>query len=188
MIKAIIFDCFGVVISDGFDDAYRNAGGDPEVDSEFIKDVMLKSNRGEVSTSVPLIAQRLGLKEEEWHRIVNDGRAINYELLEYVGELRDKYQTAMLSNVGYAGVRRFFPEGLLERFFDPIVESGVIGYAKPEASAYEITADKLDVRLDACIFIDDRQDYIDGAVAVGMKAILYQNLSQLKSDITKLLS
>ena len=94
----------------------------------------------------------------------------------------------MLSNIGSAGVRRFFPEGLLEQDFDPIVESGVVGWAKPEPQAYEITADRLGVRLGECVFIDDRQEYVDGAVAVGMKGILYQNLPQLQKELEPLLT
>lgn len=50
-----------------------------------------------------------------------------------------------------------------------------------------ITADKLGVRCDECVFIDDRQEYVEGARAVGMQAILYQNLPQLKEDIIKIL-
>lgn len=183
MIKAIIFDCFGVVITDGFDDAYRRAGGDPDLDRGFITDVMYKSDSGEIPTSLPLIAKRLGISEKSWHETVNNGRMVNYELLECVSELKNKYKTAMLSNIGSAGVRRFFPEGLLEKYFDPIIESGVIGYAKPEARAYEITADRLGVRLDECLFIDDREVYIEGAQHVGMKTILYENFDKFKKDL-----
>jgi putative hydrolase of the HAD superfamily len=187
LIKAIIFDCFGVVITDGFDDAYRRAGGDPDSDRGFIIEAMYKSDSGEIPTSLPLIAKRLGISEKEWHETVNNGRVINYELLEYVNELKKKYKTAMLSNIGSAGVRRFFPDGLLEKHFDVIIESGVIGFAKPEARAYEITADKLGVRLDECIFTDDRPNYIEGAQHVGMQTILFENFEKFKSDLEKLL-
>jgi HAD superfamily hydrolase (TIGR01509 family) len=188
VIKAIIFDCFGVVITDGFEDAYRRMGGDPEQDKEFIRAAMRKSDTGQVPTSIPLIAEHLGIADEVWHDAVNDGRVINHELLEYVKELRGTYKIAMLSNIGSAGVRRFFPENFLEQHFDEIVESGVIGFAKPEARAYEVTADRLGVRLDECVFTDDRQEYIDGAVAVGMRAFLYEGVEKLKKDLEKILT
>lgn len=188
MIKAIIFDCFGVVITDGFDDAYRRMGGDPDGDREFIRETMRRSDSGEIPTSIPVIAKRLGLTDDEWHEAVNGGRIINYELLAYVDELRKHYKTAMLSNIGSAGVRRFFPQGLLEKYFDPVVESGVIGYAKPEASAYEFVADQLGVRLDECVFTDDREEYIEGARAVGMKTILYKDIEQFKTELKEILA
>jgi putative hydrolase of the HAD superfamily len=187
MIKAIIFDCFGVVITDGFDDAYRRAGGDPDLDRGFITDAMYKSDSGEIPTSLPLIANRLGISEHAWHEIVNNGRIINYELLEYVNLLKKKYRTVMLSNIGSAGVRRFFPEGLLEKHFDQIIESGVIGFAKPEARAYEIAADAVGVRLDECVFTDDRPEYIEGAQHVGMQTILFENFEKFKIELEKIL-
>lgn len=187
MIKAIIFDCFGVVISDGFDDAYRRAGGDPDKDRHFIKDVMYQSDSGRIPTSIPVIAARLGINNDEWKQIADDGRKINYSLLEFILELKKDYQIAMLTNVGSAGVRRFFPEGLLEKYFNPIVESGVIGFAKPEARAYEITADKLGVRLDECVFIDDRPEYVEGAQHVGMKTILYTDFQSFKKELENVL-
>ena len=36
MTKEIIFDCFGVVRTDSFDDVYRLIGGDPDKDYAFM--------------------------------------------------------------------------------------------------------------------------------------------------------
>lgn len=174
-------------MTDGFDEAYRRVGGDPELDQEFIKSVMYESDVGNIPSSLPVIAEHLGISTEQWSQAVNRDRGINYDLLEYIKELKKDYKIAMLSNIGSAGVRRFFPDGLLEQHFDPIIESGVIGFAKPEPRAYEVTVDRLGVRLDECIFTDDRQDYVDGAIAVGMKAVLYQNLDKFKKDLGQLL-
>jgi FMN phosphatase YigB (HAD superfamily) len=187
-IKAIIFDCFGVVISDDFDDAYRSVGGDPDKDRDFITQAMHDSNSGKIPSSLAVMAEHLGITEESWHDAVNGGRVINHQLLKYAAKLKKNYKIAMLSNIGSAGVHRFFEPGILEKYFDPVVESGKIGYAKPEARAYETVADLLDVRLDECVFIDDRQEYIDGAIAIGMHAILYENLPQLKQELGKILA
>lgn len=188
MIKAIIFDCFGVVISDDFDDAYRSVGGDPDKDRDFIRQTQIDSNTGKIPSSLAVFAEHLGVTEEEWYNAVNGGRIINQSLLDYAAELGKTYKTAMLSNIGSAGVRRFFEPGFLEKYFDPIVESGKIGYAKPEARAFEYVADALGIRLDECVMIDDREDYLVGAQGVGMEIILYENLEQLKKDLGKILA
>jgi HAD superfamily hydrolase (TIGR01509 family) len=60
--------------------------------------------------------------------------------------------------------------------------------AKPEPEAYEITADRLGVRLEECVMIDDRLELCEGAQAVGMKAIMYKGLKQLKTDLESLLA
>lgn len=188
MIKAIIFDCFGVVLTDGFDEAYRSAGGDPDKDRDFIIRTHQASNSGKIPSSIPVFAEHLGLTETAWYEVVNKDRTINHALLDYAKELRGKYKVAMLSNIGQAGVKRFFEPGFIEQYFELIVESGAIGYAKPEAGAYEYVADKLGVRYDECVMIDDRPEYVEGAEAVGMKGVLYQDLKRLKTELDLLLA
>ncbi|MDQ3064981.1 MAG: HAD-IA family hydrolase [bacterium] len=188
MIKAIIFDCFGVVLTDGLRENYEFFGGNFEKDLPFIVSIMHEASTGRIESSVPGMAKKLSISEAEWRKRNDDGHHINYELLGYIKELRENYQVAMLSNIGKGGVGRYFKAGFLEKYFEVIVESGVIGYAKPEAQAYEITADRLGVRLDECVFTDDRPEYIDGATGVGMKTILYKNLEQFKKDLEAILA
>lgn len=80
-----------------------------------------------------------------------------------------------------------FEPGFLERHFDAVAASGDIGYAKPEPEAYEIITERLGVRLDESVFIDDRQEYIDGALAVGMRALLFTSNKKLQQDLAPLL-
>ena len=188
MIKAIIFDCFGVIRIDAFDAAYQHFGGDVATDREFIKQTMYASHAGHIPSSVPVIAAHLGVDPKVWQQAVDSGSTLNQEVLDYTLELRKTYKTAMLSNLGSGGLQRMFEPGMLDKYFEVSVASGDIGYAKPEAGAYEYVADKLDVRLDECVFIDDRQDYVDGATAIGMKAILFSSTRQLKHDLNAILS
>ena len=187
MIKAIIFDCFGVIRIDAFDAAYQRYGGDVVKDHEFIMQTLYNSNSGLISSSAEVVAERLGITADEWRRAIDEGSTLNQNVLDYAMELRKKYKTAMLSNIGKGGLERMFELGLLDVYFDLAVGSGDIGYAKPDAQAYEYIADKLQVRLDECIFIDDRQEYVDGARAIGMHAILFVSYNQLKTNLSELL-
>jgi HAD superfamily hydrolase (TIGR01509 family) len=65
--------------------------------------------------------------------------------------------------------------------------SAVIGFAKPGAKAYEAVAEKLGMRLDECVMIDDRQAYCEGARAIGMTAIQYSSMSRLKRELSAIL-
>ena len=188
MIKAVMFDCFGVIRTDSLFGAYSSLGGDPEADFDFIVAATDAVSKGTLETSVPTFAQRLGVSEEAWIRANEERSIIDHEVLAYVKELRGRYKTALLTNIGKGGIKRFFDEGFLEEFFDVVVASAEIGYAKPEAQAYEITAERLGVRLDECVFIDDRQPYIDGAAAVGMQTLLFTGLPDLKVQLERLLS
>lgn len=188
MIKAIIFDCFGVLITDALDqilDEYRER--DPALVAEVVG-VVNAGSKGIISWDVmhEQVAALLDITVDQYHQQIGDGEAKNYELLSYISELKQSHKTGLLSNVGKHGlVNRFTPEELT-RHFDAVVISGEIGFAKPEAQAYEITAERLDVRLEECIFVDDREEYCQGARAVGMKAIRYENVQQVKQSIESL--
>lgn len=188
MPRAIIFDCFGVVRTDSFYAVYRQMGGDPEEDSEFIRETLDASNSGRIPSSRPAVAARLNVTEAEWSDAIERNGGINYELLEYVRKLRGQYKTGMLSNIGRGGLLRFFERGFLEQYFDDIVASGDIGFAKPEARAYEIAAERLGARLDECVFTDDREECVEGARAVGMEAMLYRDFHSFRNNLEAMLS
>ena len=186
MIKAIIFDCFGVVITDALQAMCDELAVDHPEKAARVKDLVELSIRGQITNeeSNRESAAIFGLPSVEAYRArINDGERRNQPLLDYIVQLRKSYKTAMLSNVSSGGLLRRFKVDELEKYFDVTVASAEIGFAKPEAQAYEITADRLGVRLDECIFTDDREEYCEGARAVGMQAIRYQSFDQFKTDL-----
>jgi len=187
MIKAVIFDCFGVVYSDNFVENYRKFGGDYEVDKDFIEEIIFEVSAGRLKSSSQLLADRLGIEKSVWRESNKAGRQFNYDLLEYTKKLRKKYKVSMLSNISSSGLKNHMDYSVLQEHFDDIVESARIGFAKPEARAYEIAAERLGVRLDECLFIDDKESYVEGATHVGMKAVLYKDVISLKLEIENVL-
>ena len=190
MIKAIIFDFFGVLVGDGFDVTYRYAGGDPKKDHNFTESLLDQANRGQITVDDfrAKISERLGITPDQYQQVSHEAEQLNYELLDYIKSLRPKYKTAILSNVNSGGLQRRMSPELLREHFDVLVESAELGYIKPEPEAYQLTAEKLGVSTDECVFIDDREGYVAGAEAVGMKGIHYSDLSSLKAALSKLLS
>ena len=57
------------------------------------------------------------------------------------------------------------------------------GVRKPDPKAYRHAADSLDVRPEACIFVDDRRTNVDAACAVGMDGILFESAAQLRDAL-----
>jgi FMN phosphatase YigB (HAD superfamily) len=45
----------------------------------------------------------------------------------------------------------------------------------------------LGVRLDECVFTDDREEYIEGAQHVGMKTIFFTGTEQFKTELEEML-
>lgn len=185
MLQAIIFDCFGVIRIDPTILAYQRCGGDIEKDHDFIERVLYASATGKVS-SVDMFSEHLGLDREVWLYTLKTTSSLDDNVLAFIKTLRSAYTIALLSNIGKDGLQRWFEPGVLEQYFDVAVASGDIGYAKPEPEAYEIVADRLGVRTENCVMVDDRPEYCAGARAVGMQAITYHSLRQLQQDLAAL--
>lgn len=187
VIKAVIFDCFGVVLADALEIMCNDLVKTEPEKVRQIQEVLLAVMVGEMSSDEgdKVVAQLFGLSSEEYTRRKYDGEVRNTELLKYIKGLRNKYKVAMLTNIGKGGLQKRFDLKELDEYFDTVVASGEVGFAKPEARAYELTAERLGVRLDECVFIDDRAAYCDGARAVGMQAIEYSSFSQMKTELEK---
>ncbi len=75
-------------------------------------------------------------------------------------------RTGMLSNswgnTDYGG---------LVDFFDGVVISGAERMRKPDARIYRLAAERVGVEPEACVFVDDVTRNVEGAIAVGMRAI-----------------
>ena len=189
MIRAIIFDCFGVVLTDALQAIRQELVLTNPDAARAITDIVAANNRGFITPgeSNERIAAILGITPGAFRRQVEMGEVRNDVLLSYIVRLRKSYKTAMLSNIAGSSLARRFPDGELSQYFDEVVASGDIGYAKPEPEAYEITAARLGMRCDECVFIDDRELFVEGARAVGMRGIVYTDIKQLKADIDQTL-
>ncbi|NDC22210.1 hypothetical protein EBZ57_02455 [bacterium] len=184
MMKAIIFDCFGVLITDGLE-ALMQQKQVNNSDRQKIKKLTTSVNRGllDITNYRTEVASILGISLNEYLDQLFGSEHKNIELLKYIDDLKKDYKIGMLSNVNNSDslYKRFEKQEL--ELFDEVVASGEIGFAKPQAQAFEIVAEKLGVRCDECIMIDDREDYCMGARASGMQTILYESLEKTMEEI-----
>jgi HAD superfamily hydrolase (TIGR01509 family) len=185
VIKAIVFDCFGVVISDALEVLSGKLRETDPAAADRVSELIRNSNRGLVdpAESSRQVAAVFGMSYEQYRAAIAAGEVKDAKLMRYIVELRRGYKTALLSNIGAGSLARRFSDQELTRLFDAVVASGDIGFIKPDAEAYRITAERLGVTPEECIFIDDRQPYCDGARSVGMRAICYQNFAQFRNEL-----
>lgn len=190
MVKAIIFDCFGVLIGRGFEATYRRAGGDPIKDRDFINGILGQANLAVLSPVQfhEAIASKLQIPIDSWHKTRTLSEQPDVVLLRYIEQLHKKYKTAVLSNANKDGVIRRIGQEWADKCFDAIVVSGEVGMVKPDPQIYQYVAGELGVSPAECAFIDDSKGHVSGARAVGMKTILYRDLVQMKTDLQTLLS
>ena len=191
MISAVIFDYFGVIRTTGIRSAYIQLGGDLHKDEAFVADVTIAGNYGFIHDVDEQLAGRLGVDLTTWREAVSGAHGNDPMLLHYIEKTLRKrlcLKTALLSNANSQAAADYFEPGELERYFDAALFSGAVGYAKPEAAAYRLTAERLGVSPTDCIMVDDREEFCRGAERVGMHAIVYRNFAQCTEEIKRLLA
>jgi putative hydrolase of the HAD superfamily len=123
--------------------------------------------------------------EDMWTEYVG---TLNTELVDYFTLLRPRYTTAMLSN-SFVGAREREQQAHgLEDMCDVIVYSHEEGFRKPEPQIYLIACKRLGVAPNEAILLDDVQENVGGAIAVGMHAITYRDNHQAITELNVLLS
>jgi len=70
--------------------------------------------------------------------------------------------------------------------FDVTILSCLEGTAKPGRKIYDLTLDRLRIPARQALFIDDKQENIDGAKQVGLQTIIFENTCNFKKDIARL--
>ena len=109
--------------------------------------------------------------------------ALNSELAGYFGGLRPRYRTALLSN-SFVGARKREQERYgFGDITDLIVYSHEVGMSKPDPRIYHLTCDRLGVRPEQMIFLDDQAELVEAALDAGIRAILFEDNDQAIADI-----
>lgn len=189
MIKAIIFDCFGVLTTEAFDLFRDKYLGDDEPKRQQANKAMDDLNMGLIGYDDFLnqLAKISGAGTDEVLAVLEENQP-NEALFGYIRtRLKSQYKIGMLSNAGDDWISEMFkPDDIA--LFDSIVLSFRAKVIKPQPEAYRLVAREMGVKSTECVFIDDRQKYCEGAKVVGMKSVLYDDFPQMKKDLEVLLA
>lgn len=189
MIKAIIFDFFGVLAlrhSASFRQTYYP--DDPEK-TKRTKKVQDDLGLGVIGYDdyIDELAKIGGVDRQVVLKYTEEYQS-NIELLEYIGNrLKPDYRLGVISNAGADWVLSILGPTNVD-LFDDIVLSYKVGLIKPEPEIYELSAKNLGVKPAECVFIDDIATYCEGAESAGMKVVWYQNFQQMRKTLEKILS
>lgn len=191
MIKAVVFDCFGVLLADVLRTrAAELADKDPEA-AEAIYAALQRMDKGLINEEKGMqeIAAALQLSYAQVVSFSKEGERRNQPLLKAIHELKPRYKIGLLSNVH--SIRwlhsRFLP-GEIDTLFDAAIASGEVGIVKPDPAIYHLITDQLGVLPAETIMIDDSARSCQGAQDAGLNAILYENNQQCLSELHTLLT
>ena len=106
-------------------------------------------------------------------------------MLEIVKRLKDKnYKIYLLSN---ASLRFFEYKDMIEMFhyFDGLMVSAEEKLVKPNRAIFDCICDRYSLKSEECIFIDDLQENIDGAINAGFQGHLFLGARELSKYLEK---
>ncbi len=188
MIKAVLWDFGGVILSSPFDafNDYEAAHGLP---SDFIRSVNTNNPDGNAWA----LLERNDIEPAEFDTLfATESEALGHRipgadiLALLSGSVRPEmvaaldaviaagYRTACLTNNvvsdGTGRTKRPDVAAVMEKF-DEVVESSKVGVRKPEPRFYEIACDLLGVEPADCVFLDDLGINLKPARSMGMQTI-----------------
>jgi len=113
-----------------------------------------------------------------------DDYVVEPPLLTVVREVRERgVLTALLSNAD--GL--WTPPAEWRGLFDAVVISGEVGLAKPSTAIYRLTAEKLGLPAEECVFVDDLAINVHGAAAAGMVGVHHTSIPSTVAELAVLL-
>ncbi len=192
-VKTIFFDFGGVIIktpSLRWVQRWKKVLGinnNPEIlemlenpqDSPLVKDICL----GKIPEDTMWV-----LMTEKWHlnpalleRIrtkLFSRRQLNKDVLNFMAETQDQYQTAILSNAGDKSRHLMVDTYQLDRYVGEIIISAEEGIIKPDPRIFEIAMAKMGAEPETSLLLDDTLENVTAAQAFGMKAVQFLDSKQ----------
>ncbi len=135
------------------------------------------------------VGDQLGLAGAELAQLEEDfwaGDRYDVDLIAWIGALRPRYQTGILSNAWDWMPRRHAPH-INASVFDVIVYSQEIQLAKPAPASFHSVLDQLGVRPQEAIFVDDFAENIAAANDLGLHGVLFRPQDDVRQAIAALL-
>jgi epoxide hydrolase-like predicted phosphatase len=185
VIKAVIFDFFGVICSDEY---WQFVKQDRQTDAEY-RDYTDEVNLGQIpwQSFVQKISQATGKSIDEVNHMYETER-IDPRVTGLIHELHKSYKTGLITNAHHDFIDTILSENNLSQLFDVTVVSSRLGVIKPDPRIFEYTLDKLQIEPAEAVFIDDLDRHVSAARELGIQTVLFENFEQCKQELDTILS
>jgi len=116
-------------------------------------------------------AAGISLRGDEIESLMDGGYRVLDEVIAHIDRLRVAgYRTGLLTNT-FAEFRPKMDADIGFHRFDAVVESFAVQARKPELAIYEATREMLDVGHDEIVYLDDFDQNLEPAIALGWQVI-----------------
>ncbi len=200
VIKYLIFDFGGVILKHKatiVEDALAQIFPEnPQQALHLFTDHRLALMTGKESSEQVLTAikDQLGSQKsieeimDQWKSdYQKEAATVDRELLAYIEELKEKFPVYMLTDTIDTHDDYNKTRGIYDKF-TYVFRSNIEGVSKLNNEAFDNVLQKIGAESGECLLIDDLPVNIERAQNLGFKALLYRDLTALKSDLQSLLS
>lgn len=117
------------------------------------------------------------------------GQQVRPEMPGLLADLRGRGLRLGLLTNNAREARSWWESGVLPlEVFDVVVDSSEEGVRKPDAEIYDRVASRLGSDPEQIVFVDDLQENVDGALAVGMRGLLFRDPEQCRQELAAMVS
>lgn len=199
MIKNIIFDFGGVLLDWNPRYLYKSYFNNDEEMEHFLADICngewnIRQDAGrpfaeavkELQAKFPEYAEAIQMYDDDWEKMLKCELPESIDLLKELKLMG--YGIYGLTNWSAEKIGYAFANYSFFSLFDGIVVSGVEKVVKPDRKIYEILLERYSLKPGECVFIDDNQDNVDMAKVLGINAIRFDNIGNVKEHLETLLN
>lgn len=189
MIKAVIFDFFGVIYPDLSSKWLSEEVGDIDKFKDDYKEICRKNDLGQLNNGIfyDELSKITNIPSDDIRAGIRKQMKLNNALVEYIESLKPKYKLIILSNCGGGFLPNILKQEDIGILFDDVIVSSEVGLIKPDPKIFELVLTKLGIESDEAIFVDDNQSNIDGANKLGIKSLLFTDTQKFINDMNELL-
>lgn len=189
MIKAIIFDCFGVLATQNIQKDFIDSLPD-DVDRQSVFALYQQHDAGHISRDDFLYRLKdiTGQEPQLIEQIAADETGKNHMLLQYIRSLSGSYNIGLLSNIATDWITSSFLTKDEQSLFDDRVFSYEVGMTKPDPEMFRLACQRLSVKPSEAILVDDVELYVTEARRIGMYGVVYTNFKEARRAIDELLT
>jgi len=195
-IRAVFFDLGGVILRTEYQAPREHLAERLNMEYEdlvrlvFESETSRKASVGAISEEAhwEAVARRLN-RPQEIEAIRAEffaGDVLDRSLVNFIRSLRPRWKTGVISNA-WSGMRAYITAQKFDDAFDGLVMSAEVGVAKPKAEIYLLALEQLGVSPGEAVFVDDFDENVEGARAVGMSAIHFRDPESALAELKNLL-
>ena len=197
MIRNIVFDIGDVLVYFCYREYFASLGYSEEMVERISKATVLNDlwshfDRGDLSDEevIDLLVKSDPEIETDIRKVLSNCHDLVRQhdyAIPWIKELKAKgYHIYYLSNY-FEKLIRENPEALsFIDYMDGGIFSCRVHALKPAPEIYQTLLSKYNLKPEECVFFDDRQANVDGAIAVGMHAVVFENQAQAKEALSRL--